>query len=243
MRWRPCPRGQMKMRMVDLFQTLQGFNFQLRRCFAILDFKQSLKCKELSFPFRSLWTEPTWWTVETKWSFSLGKLCRVSSVRRWPCPIFVGLIQKLPSLSQMFGVSQPSYVDENLTDLPELENEDSERLRSFVASFTFHQNYFCHFLFLRQAWTCGRATLCLWGLSGMTPRLEHYSPGAVWQKTCFINFLFEYPLLTVALNIKHFQHAGRWSKRKHLFLLRVFAAFENTSEVKVRKPLTKNVCW
>ena len=37
----------------------------------------------------------------------------------------------------MFGVSQPSYVDENLTDLPELENEDSERLRSFVVSFTF----------------------------------------------------------------------------------------------------------
>ena len=32
----------------------------------------------------------------------------------------------------MFGVSQPSYVDENLTDLPELENEDSERLRGFV---------------------------------------------------------------------------------------------------------------
>ena len=35
----------------------------------------------------------------------------------------------------MFGVSQPSYIDENLTDLPELENEDSERLRSFVVSF------------------------------------------------------------------------------------------------------------
>ena len=35
---------------------------------------------------------------------------------------------------QMFGVSQPSYIDENLTDLPELENEDSERLRSFVVS-------------------------------------------------------------------------------------------------------------
>ena len=34
----------------------------------------------------------------------------------------------------MFGVSQPSYIDENLTDLPELENEDSERLRSFVVS-------------------------------------------------------------------------------------------------------------
>ena len=103
--------------------------------------------KRLNFSFRSLWTEPTWWTVETKWSFSLGKLCRVSSVRRWPRPIFVGLIQKLPSSSQMFGVSQPSYVDENLTDLPELENEDSERLRSFVASFTFHQNYFYHFSF------------------------------------------------------------------------------------------------
>ena len=99
------------------------------------------------------------------------------------------------------------------------------------------KNSFPSFLHLRQAWTCGRATLCLWGLSGMTPRLEHYSPGAVWHNTCFINFLFEYPSLTVALNIKHFQHAGRWSKRKHLFLLRVFAAFENTSEVKVR-----NVC-
>ena len=35
---------------------------------------------------------------------------------------------------QMFGVSQPGYIDENLTDLPELENEDSERLRSFVVS-------------------------------------------------------------------------------------------------------------
>ena len=31
MRWRLCPRGQMKTRMGDLFQTLQGFNFQLRR--------------------------------------------------------------------------------------------------------------------------------------------------------------------------------------------------------------------
>ena len=27
----------------------------------------------------------------------------------------------------MFGVSKPLDVDENLTDLPELENEDSER--------------------------------------------------------------------------------------------------------------------
>ena len=35
---------------------------------------------------------------------------------------------------RMFGVSQASYIDENLTDLPELENEDSERLRAFVVS-------------------------------------------------------------------------------------------------------------
>ena len=31
MRWRLCPRGRMKTRMGDLFQTLPGFNFQLRR--------------------------------------------------------------------------------------------------------------------------------------------------------------------------------------------------------------------
>ena len=30
---------------------------------------------------------------------------------------------------QMFGVSKPIDVDENLTDLPELENEDSERYK------------------------------------------------------------------------------------------------------------------
>jgi hypothetical protein len=29
----------------------------------------------------------------------------------------------------MFGVSKPLDVDENLTDLPELENEDSERYK------------------------------------------------------------------------------------------------------------------
>ena len=52
----------------------------------------------------------------------------------------------------MFGVSQPSYVDENLTDLPELENEDSERLRSFVASFTFPKKQLSlKFPFFRRA--------------------------------------------------------------------------------------------
>ena len=49
MRWRPCPRGQMKMRMVDLFQTLQGFNFQLRRYFAILDFKAIAQVQRAKF--------------------------------------------------------------------------------------------------------------------------------------------------------------------------------------------------
>ena len=49
----------------------------------------------------------------------------------------------------MFGVSQPSYIDENLTNLPELENEDSERLRSFVVSFDIFKeiNIFILFFF------------------------------------------------------------------------------------------------
>ena len=53
----------------------------------------------------------------------------------------------------MFGVSQPSYIDENLTDLPELENEDSERLRSFVVSFEIIKETAVLFFFsvLRQA--------------------------------------------------------------------------------------------
>ena len=68
---------------------------------------------------------------------------------------------------QMFGVSQPSYIDENLTDLPELENEDSERLRSFVVShlpFTVQQSilyFYYHYLwYLRRALICGKAILC-----------------------------------------------------------------------------------
>ena len=41
--------------------------------------------------------------------------------------------------------------------------------------------------------------------------------------------------------MQYFQPTSRWSKREHLFLLRVFAAFENTSEVKGRKALTKRM--
>merc|ERR1712179_193200 len=48
--------------------------------------------------------------------------------------LFIGKVVSSFFCEKMFGVSQPSYVDENLTDLPELENEDSERLRTFVAN-------------------------------------------------------------------------------------------------------------
>ena len=66
---------------------------------------------------------------------------------------FTWHFEKLYSyLPQMFGVSQPSYIDENLTDLPELENEDSERLRSFVVSFDiFLETNIFIFFFFRQA--------------------------------------------------------------------------------------------
>ena len=33
---------------------------------------------------------------------------------------------------QIFGVSNATEVDSNLTDLPELENDDSARLRGFI---------------------------------------------------------------------------------------------------------------
>ena len=64
-----------------------------------------------------------------------------------------GLIPNYSFSPQMFGVSQPSYIDENLTDLPELENEDSERLRSFVVSFEILKKNKCLSLFsvLRRA--------------------------------------------------------------------------------------------
>jgi len=48
--------------------------------------------------------------------------------------LFIGKVVSSFFCEKMFGVSQPSYIDENITDLPELENEDSERLRAFLAS-------------------------------------------------------------------------------------------------------------
>lgn len=47
--------------------------------------------------------------------------------------LFLGKVLQPFFCEKMFGVSKPLDVDENLTDLPELENEDSERLRTFVA--------------------------------------------------------------------------------------------------------------
>lgn len=55
--------------------------------------------------------------------------------------LFIGKVVSSFFCEKMFGVSQPSYVDENLTDLPELENEDSERLRSFVASLNLRKSH------------------------------------------------------------------------------------------------------
>lgn len=55
--------------------------------------------------------------------------------------LFVGKVVPSFFCEKMFGVSQPSYIDENLTDLPELDNEDSERLRSFVASLNLRKSH------------------------------------------------------------------------------------------------------
>ena len=41
--------------------------------------------------------------------------------------LFLGKVLQSFFCEKMFGVSRPIDVDENLTDLPELENEDSER--------------------------------------------------------------------------------------------------------------------
>jgi len=46
--------------------------------------------------------------------------------------LFLGKVLQPFFCEKMFGVSRPADVDENLTDLPELDNEDSERLRVFV---------------------------------------------------------------------------------------------------------------
>jgi len=48
--------------------------------------------------------------------------------------LFIGKVCQPFFCERIFGVSQPSSIDENLTDLPELDNEDSERLRLFIQS-------------------------------------------------------------------------------------------------------------
>ena len=175
--WRLHPQNQTKMRMGDLFLIHPDSNSLLRRSWT----NECHSIKNLQISFRSRWTGPTWWTVETRWSFSLGKLCPVSSVRRWTQDVsFKVVFVSTRFLPQMFGVSQPSYIDENLTDLPELDNEDSERLRSFVVSVLISlEVLFNPITPFRQAWIFERVTLCQWGLSEMTPSLEHYSPGAL----------------------------------------------------------------
>ena len=77
--WRLHPQNQTKMRMGDLFLIHPDSNSLLRRSWT----NECHSIKNLQISFRSRWTGPTWWTVETRWSFSLGKLCPVSSVRRW----------------------------------------------------------------------------------------------------------------------------------------------------------------
>ena len=44
--------------------------------------------------------------------------------------IFLGKVLQPFFCEKMFGVSRPVDVDENLTDVPELDNEDSERWES-----------------------------------------------------------------------------------------------------------------
>lgn len=46
--------------------------------------------------------------------------------------LFLGKVLQPFFCEKIFGVSKPVDVDENLTDIPELENEDSERFRVFI---------------------------------------------------------------------------------------------------------------
>merc|ERR1712183_837134 len=46
--------------------------------------------------------------------------------------LFIGKVTQPFLCEKIFGVTRPVDIDENLTDLPEMENEDSERLRSFI---------------------------------------------------------------------------------------------------------------
>jgi len=45
---------------------------------------------------------------------------------------FIGKVVQQHFCEKIFGVGRPNEIDENITDLPELENEDSERLRTFI---------------------------------------------------------------------------------------------------------------
>ena len=56
------------------------------------------------------------WMLMRKWQFSTN-IC---------CPPFQMLLERT------FGVTRLHEVDENLTELPELDNPESERLRTFV---------------------------------------------------------------------------------------------------------------
>ena len=46
--------------------------------------------------------------------------------------LYLGKVTSSFFCEKIFGVSKVTEVDENLLDLPELENEDSERLRTFI---------------------------------------------------------------------------------------------------------------
>jgi len=55
--------------------------------------------------------------------------------------LLIGKVVSSFFCEKIFGVSHPSHVDENLTDLPELDNEDSERLRGFLASLNGYKSH------------------------------------------------------------------------------------------------------
>jgi protein transport protein SEC24 len=46
--------------------------------------------------------------------------------------LYIGKVVHQMWCEKIFGVTRSNEIDENITDLPELDNEDSERLRSFV---------------------------------------------------------------------------------------------------------------
>ena len=84
----------------------------------------------------------------------------------------------------MFGVSKPLDVDENLTDLPELENEDSERYKhiwsleglNWLTECLFQVAYFCCVFERLQAFS----------------RQCHCSEGRQQEQVLILNFNFHY---------------------------------------------------